>query len=257
MVRRPLLRGAFAALIALPLAPLVLSAQSVGEQAISAIHARWKGKTYQTLTFVQETQFANGRSEWWYESMKIPGLLRIDIQPGDSTTRLMLVRNDSIYQGRAGRPVAGRPFVHPLMVLFTDIASVPPAETARKLTALGYDLTKSRDDMFMGKPVSVIGAGIGDSTSTQFWIEKDRQLVVRLIEKERQPGAGVSDTRVLKHARAGQGWVETEIVFYQKGTLVQRELYNDVKVDVPLDASIFEPRLLPLPAWVAQEKRRP
>ncbi|MEQ1693511.1 MAG: hypothetical protein ABMA00_19640, partial [Gemmatimonas sp.] len=58
--------------------PSVGAAQSVGEGAIRAVHTRWNGKTYRTLTFVQETQFGDGRKEIWYESLKAPGLLRID-----------------------------------------------------------------------------------------------------------------------------------------------------------------------------------
>jgi hypothetical protein len=125
-----------------------------------------------------------------------------------------------------------------------------------KVVKMGYDLSKSRDDVFLGKPVTVIGAGPGDSTSAQFWIEKDRQVVVRLIEKERQPGAGLSDTRVLQYARAGRGWVESEIVFYQGGKLVQRELYNEIKVDVPLDDAIFQPVLGNVPSWIAARPKR-
>jgi len=231
-------------------APTLSAAQSVGEKAIRDIHARWNGRTYKTLTFVQQTIMGDGRREVWFESLKAPGRLRIDIAPGDSTARLMLFRNDSIYQGRQGRAVVGRPYVHPLMVLFTDIASDSPAATITKAKALGFDLTKTRDDTFLGKPVTVIGAGPGDSTSSQFWIEKDRQLVVRLLEKERQPGAGVSDTRVLKYQRAGNGWVESEIVFYQGAKLVQTEVYTDVKVDVPLDDAIFQPSLANVPSWI-------
>jgi hypothetical protein len=236
--------------------PEVTAAQAAGEQAIRAIHKRWNGNTYRTLTFVQTTEFGGARApETWFESMKAPGLLRIDIAPGDSTARMMLFRNDSIYQGRAGRQVVGRPYVHPLMVLFTDISSSDPAVTIDKVAKMGFDLTKSRDDVFMGKPVTVIGAGAGDSTSSQFWIEKDRQLVVRIIEKERQPGTGVSDTRVLQYARAGKGWVEQEIVFYAGGKLQQRELYNEIKADVSLDDAIFQPRLENVPAWIAARKK--
>ena len=240
---------------ALAAASSALSAQSVGESAIRAIHARWNGKTYRTLTFVQETYFGDGRKELWFESMKAPGMLRIDIAPGDSIARLMLFRQDSIYQGRVGRAVAGRPYVHPLMVLFTDISSADPTVTVAKVARMGFDLTKSRDDVFMGKAVTVIGATTGDSTSSQFWIEKDRQLVVRLIEKELRPGAGVSDTRVLQYARAGAGWVESEIVFYQGGKMTQREVYTEIKTDVPLDDAIFQPVLTNVPAWIAARKR--
>lgn len=232
-----------------------LMAQSVGEAAIRGIHERWHGKTYRTLTFVQETQFGDGRKETWFESLKAPGLLRIDIGPGDSISRVLLFRNDSAYQGRTGRPVVGRAYVHPLMVLFTDIASNEPSVTIAKVAAMGIDLAKSHDDVYMNRPVTVIGAATGDSTSSQFWIEKDRQLVVRLIEKEARPGAGISDTRVLQYARAGQGWVEAEITFTQGGRLVQRELYNEIKTDVPLDDSIFQPVLSNVPSWIAARKK--
>ena len=255
MIRRGILPWCCAAIVAVGV-PDITAAQSAGEQAIRATHKRWNGNTYRTLTFVQETQFGDGRpSETWFESMKAPGLLRIDINPGDSTARMMLFRNDSVYQSRVGRPVVGRPYVHPLMVLYTDISSSDPAVTIAKLTKMGFDLTKTRDDVFMGKPVTVIGAGPGDSTSSQFWIEKDRQLVVRLLEKERQPGAGVSDTRVLKYTRAGKGWVESEIVFYVGGKLQQRELYNEVKPDAPLDDSIFQPNPANIPSWIAARKK--
>ncbi|MEQ1693709.1 MAG: hypothetical protein ABMA00_20640, partial [Gemmatimonas sp.] len=228
---------------------------SVGEGAIRAVHTRWNGKTYRTLTFVQETQFGDGRKEIWYESLKAPGLLRIDIAPGDSTARMMLFRQDSIYQGRVGRNVQGRPYVHPLMVLFTDISSSDPSVTIAKVAKMGFDLTKSRDDSFQGKAVLVIGAGVGDSTSSQFWIERDRQLVVRLIEKEARPGAGISDTRVVQYARAGAGWVESEIVFYQGGKMAQRELYTEIKTDVPLDDAIFQPVLTNVPSWIGARRK--
>lgn len=244
------------AALAAAAAPSGMSAQSPGEQAIRAIHKRWNGNTYRTLTFVQETQFGDGRApEIWFESMKAPGMLRIDITPGDSTARMLLFRNDSIYQSRPGRPLVARPYVHPLMVLFTDISSTDPALTIAKVSKLGFDLTKTRDDVFMGKPVTVIGAGPGDSTSSQFWIEKDRQLVVRLIEKEQRAGAGVQDTRVVKYAKAAKGWVEAEIVFTVGGKLQQREIYNEIKADVPLDDSIFQPVPANVPSWIAARRK--
>lgn len=233
-----------------------LHAQSVGEAAIRAVHARWNGKTYRTMTFVQETQYPDGRRETWFESIKAPGHLRIDINPGDSTARMMLFRADSLYQGRAGRPVVGRPYVHPLMVLYTDITSSNPSETIAKISKMGIDLSKSRDDQFLGKAVLVIGAGVGDTVSSQFWIEKDRQLVVRLIEKESRPGAGRSDTQVLKYDKIGDQWVESEITFHVGGKLVQRELYNETKLNVTLDDSIFQPSLSNVPTWIGTRKPR-
>lgn len=242
-------------LVVIGWAPASAQAQSVGETAIGAVHAHRNDKTYKTLTFVQETQFADGRSETWYESLKTPGLLRIDIAPGDTNARVLLFRNDSVYQGGTKRAIAGRPYVHPLMVLFTDIATSDPQVTIAKVRQMGVDLSRSRADVFRGKPVTVIGAAVGDTTSTQFWIENERQLVVRLIERERRAGAGTNDTQVLSFTRAGAGWVESEIVFYSAGKLTQRELYNDVRTDVPLDDAIFQPVLASVPQWIAARRK--
>ena len=48
--------------------PVIIQAQSAGETAVRGIHARWTGRTYKTLTFVQETRFGDGRTETWFES---------------------------------------------------------------------------------------------------------------------------------------------------------------------------------------------
>ena len=56
-----------------------------GEELIAAMHKRYAGKWYKTLTFVQKTTTykPDGTSsvETWYEAMSLPGSLRIDIDP--------------------------------------------------------------------------------------------------------------------------------------------------------------------------------
>ena len=44
-------------------------------------------------------------------------------------------------------------------------------------------------------------------------------------------------------------------MFYQGGKLIQRELYNEISTDVPLDEAIFQPRLENVPAWIAARKK--
>lgn len=252
--------SALVALCILAGAPFPAAAQSPGAAVVRAIHDRWNGRTYATLTFRQETGFADGRKEIWWESIKSPGMLRIDVaaSDADSIQRTILFRRDSLYQWRPGRPVApGRALVHPLQLLFMDIQWVRPEQTTAKLTAAGFDLSRTHETTWNGRAMTVVGAAAGDSASRQFWVERERMLVVRVIEPGPQPNAPMRDTQVREHLRTAAGaWVEKDMRFYEglgaQAREQQTELYTQVRTDVPLDDSIFMPGSPP-PAWVAAE----
>src|ERR1043166_2777949 len=94
-----------------------------GEDLIVAMHAKYEGKWYRTLTFAQKTIHHNAdgtsTSEQWSEALRAPGDLRIDFleKPGDG----VLFSNGQIYVYREGKPPTPRPFVHPLLVLGFDV----------------------------------------------------------------------------------------------------------------------------------------
>src|SRR4051812_5109588 len=58
---------------------------TTGEEVIAAMHARYVGRWYSTLTFTQKTGRLGADDKWnvqtWYEAMRIPGRLRIDFDP--------------------------------------------------------------------------------------------------------------------------------------------------------------------------------
>ncbi len=79
-----------------------------GRDVVRAAQARYAGKWFTTMTFVQKTTYptrtANapgGVIQTWYETMQLPGMLRIDIAPASSGTG-MVFRNDSLYQFSGG-----------------------------------------------------------------------------------------------------------------------------------------------------------
>jgi hypothetical protein len=216
-----------------------------GEALIREMHGRYDGKWYQTLTFVQKTT-AEGKVETWYEAARIPGFLRIDIAPIDSANA-MIFRSDSIYVFRGGQPRAARPLVHPLMVLGFDVYADSPDKTIEKLRGLGFDLAKLREDTWQGRPAYVVGAQPGDSTSGQFWIDKENLLFVRMIQQGQNNST--VETQFNKYQRLGQGWIAPEVLFLRNGQVVTTEEYGDIRADVTLPSDLFEPRYAP-PAWV-------
>ena len=228
------------------LGTLAGSAPQDGEALIRQMHERYAGRWYRTLTFVQKTTHEDSSIETWYEALKFPGLLRIDIAPIDSSN-VLLFRHDSLYVIRGGQTRPARALVHPLMVLGFDVYIEPPETTIGKLKGLGFDLSRMREDTWQGRPVYVVGAAAGDSTSAQFWIDQERLVFVRSL----QPGQGgaIMETQFNKYQKLGQGWISPEVLFYRNGTVVTREEYSDMRADVPLPEGLFDPKYAE-PAWV-------
>ncbi len=222
---------------------------TTGEDIVRAMRERYTGKWYKTLTFVQKTSFANGNVQTWYEAVEIPGKLRIDITPLDSMNAIVF-KNDTILQFRAGKLQGSRPFIHPLMVLGFDVYLAPFSETVQKLRALGFDLSKLRQDTWQGRPTYVVGADAGDLKTDQFWVDKEHLYFVRLIEPSQQDSTKTAETQFNKYVRLGGGWIAPEVVFLLDGKETLREEYSDMRADVPLPASLFAGSEYTAPGWV-------
>ena len=83
-------------LLVLATAAFLNPAPKTGEELIRDMHQKYAGKWYQTLTFKQTTTQQDGKVETWYEAARIPGYLRIDVMPLDSS-KAIIFRNDSLY----------------------------------------------------------------------------------------------------------------------------------------------------------------
>jgi hypothetical protein len=219
-----------------------------GDELIRQMHQRYAGKWYQTLTFVQATKFPDGRVQTWYEAMRIPGMLRIDIAPIDSGNAI-LFRNDSIYQFGRGQQVVARPLVHPLMVLGFDVYADAPEKTIARLKGLNFDLAKVQAGTWQGRNVWIVGTATpGDSTTPQFWVTQDELLFVRLLQ--RAPNGSINETRFNKYVRLGDGWIAPEVLFFTNGQPGIVEEYSEMKIGMTFAPELFEPARFARPAWV-------
>lgn len=218
-----------------------------GKELIQAMHDKYPA-WYTTLTFVQKTtDLRKNTVETWYEAARIPGMLRIDIAPVDSG-KMILFRNDSIYQFSGGALKASQPFVHPLMVLGFDVYRDPVDRTVSRLEGLGFDLSKLREDQWQGRAVYVVGAAAGDTTSRQFWIDKERLVFVRSLETAKS--GALSETQFNKYEPLGKGMIAPEVLFFVNGKMVIKEEYSAMKADVMLRDVLFDGSTYGKPAWV-------
>jgi hypothetical protein len=219
-------------------------ATRTGEDVIRAMHDRYAGKWYTTLSFVQHNTAtkADGSQEHstWREYARIPGRLRIDFMPADSGNGLVFA-SDSEYVRRSDTLAHAEALIHPLMVLGFDVYAQPLATSVTKLRALGIDLWLVHDDSWEGRPVYVVGARAGDVRTKQFWIEKERLLFVRMLEPGRRDTTRMTETRFESYRAVGPVWVSPRVEFLVDGRQVWLEEYDDILTGKPLADSLFAP----------------
>jgi hypothetical protein len=240
-------------LLAFAGAPPVPPAPRDGADLVRQMHARYDGKWYGTLTFTQTTTFPGEPAQTWYEAATIPGKLRIDIAPLDSMTAIFFI-GDSTIVFKHGTRVNGRRDRNPLMTLGFDVYRQPPETTIAQLASSGVDLGKLHEDRWRGTKVWVVGADQGDTTTSQFWIEQERLLFVRLIEAHPAKDAGAPpdllDITFEDYQRLARAWVSPKVVIKLNGKEVQREEYRDIVADRPLPANLYDTGTYRPAAWI-------
>ena len=217
-----------------------------GEQLIAAMHKKYAGKWYKTLTFVQKTtrHRPDGTTQvtTWYEAMSVPGKLRVDIEPLENGNGFMFLDNTQ-YAFNKGALANSQPRVHPLLVLGFDVYAQPVEKTVKLLKEIDMDLSVLHEETWQGRPVYVVGAKQGDLKTPQFWVDKKNLYFVRLIEPVGKDKKQIQETQFNKYYKVkGGGWVSPEVIFNVDGKLFLTEEYTDIQTDVKLDETLFDPQ---------------
>lgn len=226
-----------------------------GTAVLQQMHDEYQGRWYRTLTFIQTTSFPNRPAETWYEAGAIPGKLRIDVAPIENGNAFMYV-GDSLVMFQGGQRVRAVEDRNLLMTLAFDVYGQPVATTAAQLTGSGVDLDRVHASTWQDRPVWVVGAEMGDTTSAQFWVDQERLVFVRLLEPQKNPDAPDAEPAILdvefnRYERLGGGWIAPEVIIRLNGTEIMREVYRDMRADVELPAELYDTSTYQAPAWVA------
>jgi len=217
-----------------------------GQGVVEAMHARYLGKWYTTMTFRQKTSRLLANGKWnvqtWYEAMKLPGRLRIDFEPVSAGNGVLYAR-DSQFVVQNGRLLSSGPGINPLLLLGFDVYTATVAHTTTRLRREGFDMEKVHETTFQGKPMIVVGAEKGDYNRKQFWIDKERLLFVRMLEPTPRDTSKMQDIRFVNYERRGTAWISPRVEIWSEGKLVFYEDYEDIRVGVDLDDALFTPKL--------------
>lgn len=208
---------------------------------VRAMHGRYAGSWYQTLSFTQATTRIFPESthvEIWREWAAIPGRLRIEMgEPAEGRT--VIYARDSAYTLRHSRVVRRSGRMNPLMTLGFDVYRQPPETTLDQLRRQGFDLDRFYVDTLEGTPVYVVGAERGDTTSRQFAIEADRLLFVRLLEPRASEPEVMQHVWFRRYQPLAGGWIAPEVEILVHGRRVFHEVYSDIRANDSLDAGMF------------------
>lgn len=208
---------------------------------LEAMHARYAGKWFTTITFTQTTKITlsggSDLTQTWQQSAALPGRLRIDTD-GASRSGVLYAR-DSVFTFTNGTLVRADAGHNELLLLGFDVYAQSVARSRMILEAKGFDFSKFHETTWQGKPVYVVGAAAGDTTSRQFWVDRERLVVVRMIQRSPQ---GRQDTRFESYEPAGGGWLAKEVVQYMNGKVRLRETRSNPRIDVTLAPALFDPR---------------
>jgi hypothetical protein len=233
---------------ALALGASALSAQTPrdGRDVLDRMRAAYAGTWYHTLTFVQKTTQVRGDGttnvSTWHESLRHTSAngvqLRIDI--GDlAAGNGMLYTADSTWVVRNGALQGVRGSGNEFLPLIEGVYVQPVAKTVAEISAMKIDLSRVHAGTWRDRPVWVVGAAAAaDTASPQFWVDQQRNVVVRAIL--RPDSATTLDIALDGYEPVGPAWLATKIVMAVNGKVIQSEEYSDWKTDIDLPASLFD-----------------
>lgn len=232
-------------------APLPLKIESATD-LITQMHDKYAGNWYTTLRFSQAntfyTQSGGEQKSRWIQNLSVPGRLRIDFEPLSSKSGLLIL-NNRVTTFDNGKRIDTRRSIQAILTLTADVYAIPPAVTTRRLDSLAIKLDKFHEDKLDKKRVYVIGADKDDLESSQVWIDAEKLLLVRLIQREKRGDRSiVTDTRVGGYKDVGGFPVAHEFVSLRDGKPYFREQYENVRVNETLPAALFDPA-----KWVAAQ----
>lgn len=212
-----------------------------GEKVLREMYNRYRGNWYRSFTFNQTTeQYRKDslvKTSTWYEAIVFPDKFRIDFGERKDSNAVIYLK-DSVYAFRKGKLMRTSYNDDNLTFLLGGMYFYSFDSVKAMVTKMGYDISKSYEDTWKGKPVYVIGANNASEKTNQLWIDKEKMVVMKFIKY----ADGNKEEGIFSgHKQYGKAWSETACDFYINDKLLQKEIYHDCKANVAVDESMFDP----------------
>ena len=215
-----------------------------GSAVVKAMHDLYGGKYLKTMSFLQNntayTSSGQEQKSQWYEHIEVPGKLRIAFLPATQRSGLVQV-DDKVASFDNGIRVDFRPSVSPVLLLTADVYAAPVATIMRGLDSLSVDTEVIRSDEWEGRPVYVVGAKAGDSTSNQMWVDAENLLLLRFIQRGKSGDRPmISDIHVGSYKDIQGYQIPTEFLVIRNGRPVFREQLSNIRINEEFPVGTFD-----------------
>jgi hypothetical protein len=221
---------------------------ATGADVLARMHDKYGRKWFPTLTFTQKTtrRTPSGTmaEQTWYESLQWnpAGGARLRIDAGSlADGNGSISTADSTWIVRAGKLTRTDTTGNPFIPLIENVYLQPVTVTLKQLEPLQVDMSRVVDVSWEGRPAWAVGAmSASDTTSPQFWIDKDRLVLVRMLLRF-APTRPLFDIHLDNFVATGGGWLATKVAMLSGGVPQQIEEYSGWKTNVKLDPKLFDP----------------
>ena len=236
-----------------------------GAEVLQRMHDAYACKWYRTLTFVQKTtryqKDGTTNVSTWFESLRHvpPGTTQLRIDFGDpSVGNGVLYTADSTWRLRAGQVATTQGQGNEFLPLIEGVYMQPVSHTVEELANTHVDMQRVASGRWQDRRVWIVGVSSpADTVSPQFWIDAERNVVVRMILSP-APNAQSMDIRLGGYVPLAGGWLATKIAMSVGGAPVQTEEYSEWKANVDLPAALFDPATwTTAPHWAAARAKNP
>jgi hypothetical protein len=233
------------------LMPFMAFAQfKTGEEVITEMYKQKSRNVQKYMTFDQQTLFFEKdmltKQEKWYEAIGCPGKLIVKMDSMNSGRGLVFAK-DSMYSFENGKLQKASYKIHDLVWLGFDVYFIAPEKSIPITKNLGYDVSKMYLADHYGKEVYAIGASNNEEKSNQFWVDKEKLTVLKVITFGKD--GTKYETTFDKFVQMGTIWVGTQLVFKKNNEKWLEEKYSNIKFSSTFDESVFEPKNFMKAKW--------
>jgi len=211
---------------------------------LNQMHDAYAHRWFKNVTFTQLTTQTRPSgvtdTSTWYEALLSPARLRIDF--GDPAKgNGVIYTADSLYVVREGKVTRTAATGNPFLPFVAGVYAQPMDTTLKQIAPYRFDLSKLRADMWEQRPVLVVGSTeVADTTSPQFWVDRERLVVVRMIAAfNPATPADVADIRLMDYRPVSGGWLAVKVEIKHGGQVIQKEEYSSWRGNVDLSPDFF------------------
>lgn len=235
----------------LTLLTLQVQAQiNTGRDVLNMMYLRNNKSLYRYMTFDQQSIFYKEemvlKVEKWSEAIYFPGKLTIKINGFDSGKGMMFV-SDSMYVYENNEIKSRTYKIHDLLLLCFDLYFQEPEKSFKIAAELGYDIQSMYTAKYMTRDAYVIGVKDSTQKKNQFWIDKERLTLLRVIKYEKD--GTVNETVFENFVQMHNLWVALQVRFIKNNLTWLVEKYNNVKFSSNFDDNVFVPQKFKEAKW--------